>query len=517
MTTEPDVGEPVDLIAGARLVPIGPAPEARDGTLASEPVDVRLDGGRVIAVATRLDRAAGDRVFDADGRWLMPGLWDAHTHPVMWALARTRIDLAGTADQDDACVRVRDHLAANPGSGLVLGYGHRSALWPRPPTVAALDAVTGGRPVALTAGDGHNGWLNSAALRLIGHPGADGVLAENDWFTAYPRLDAHARAVEDQEAALRSALTAAAALGIVGIVDLEFDAAWRAWRERLECGYRPPVRVRAATYAATLEEVGAAGLRTGDPLLAGAERVTMGPLKAIGDGSLNTLTAWCCAPYAPDADPAHAAGRPNHEQGELVALMGRAHALGLTTAIHAIGDRAVGATIAAYAATGARGTIEHAQLIGPGDAAAMAALPITASVQPAHLLDDRDVTQRYWPDRTDRVFAFRALLDAGVPLALGSDAPVAPLDPWLAMAAAVHRSGDERPAWHPEQALTIAEALAASTDGRGTVSVGSPADLVLVDHDPYAVTGDTRALGAHLRGVRVAATMVGGALTHRRT
>ena len=80
---------------------------------------------------------------------------------------------------------------------------------------------------------------------------------------------------------------------------------------------------------------------------------------------------------------------------------------------------------------------------------------MTASVQPAHVLDDRDVADRIWAGRTDRAFAYRTLLDAGVPLALGSDAPVAPLDPWVTIAAAVHRSGDDRPSWHPEQQIPL--------------------------------------------------------------
>ena len=116
----------------------------------------------------------------------------------------------------------------------------------------------------------------------------------------------------------------------------------------------------------------------------------------------------------------------------------------------------------------------------------MAELGIRASIQPAHLLDDRDLTERIWGERSERCFAFRWMLDDGVELAMGSDAPVSPLDPWLAIAAAVHRSADERDPWHPEHALTPREALAASTDGWGTVAPGHPGDLVLLDRDPLA-------------------------------
>jgi hypothetical protein len=95
---------------------------------------------------------------------------------------------------------------------------------------------------------------------------------------------------------------------------------------------------------------------------------------------------------------------------------------------------------------------------------------------------------------------------------LGSDAPVAPLDPWVAIAAAVHRSRDERPRWHPEQEITTADALAASMPpGRGSLTLGEGdiADLMVLDGDPF--TADARAL----RTMPVVATMVSGNWTHR--
>jgi predicted amidohydrolase YtcJ len=144
----------------------------------------------------------------------------------------------------------------------------------------------------------------------------------------------------------------------------------------------------------------------------------------------------------------------------------------------------------------------------------MARLGVRAGVHPAHLLDDRDVAERCWPDRTDRCFALRAMADAGVVLTMGSDAPVSPLDPWLAMAAAVHRSADERAPWHPEQSLTPGEALAASTDGQGTLAVGSRGDIVLLDDDPLEAGADPAEAAGRLRRMRVAATFVAGRPTY---
>jgi hypothetical protein len=257
-----------------------------------------------------------------------------------------------------------------------------------------------------------------------------------------------------------------------------------------------------------------AQVRTGDLVGRTDGLVRMGPLKIISDGSLNTRTAWCCEPYADAASLQHPRGAPNLDGAELRDLLAAGHAAGLEVALHAIGDAAVGQALRAFAETGAVGGVEHAQLVAPADLQRWAALPVRASVQPAHLLDDRDVTEQCWPDRTDRTFTLRSFLDHGIEVVLGSDAPVARLDPWLAMAAAVHRGPLDGESWHPEQALTPREALAASVDGR-RVHVGDPADVVLLDADPLGRPGMTSAeQAALLTGLQVSATVLDGEVVH---
>jgi predicted amidohydrolase YtcJ len=139
-------------------------------------------------------------------------------------------------------------------------------------------------------------------------------------------------------------------------------------------------------------------------------------------------------------------------------------------------------------------------------------------------MDDRDVADRHWAGRTGRAFPYGSLADAGVVLALGSDAPVAPLDPWVAVAAAVSRSRDGRDPWHPEQRIGLRTALEASTDGRGLYpAAGGPADLVVLDTHPLEVVpapaaddgaGAADAADA-LRKMPVAGTLLAGRWTHR--
>ncbi|WP_091120536.1 amidohydrolase [Nocardioides terrae] len=472
------------LVRRARLVPLA-------GSRAEHPVDVLVRDGVVAAVGAELDDA-GVPTVDADGRWLLPGLWDAHVHLSQWALASRRLDLSSARSPEEALGIVTGALATGDG-GPVVGIGHRGGTWARPVTVAELDAATGAVPVVLVNGDFHHGWLNTAALDALGLARRDEVVSEQEWFDAYPRLTGlvGGPTVPDYQ----RVLTAAASRGVVGVVDFEFGAPFADWTERWEEGC-DLLRVRWAPYADTLAAAVEAGLRTGSVLAPG---LSVGPLKIISDGSLGTRTAWCCHPYADTGGH----GAPNLATADLRDLVARGHAAGFEVATHAIGDRALEAALAVYAETGATGSIEHAQLVTRDAVAELARLGLTASVQPAHLLDDRETSERVWPGLGGREFALRWLTDAGVRVTFGSDAPVAPLDPWLAVAAAVHRGDPGDEPWHPEQSLTVREALAASVDGRRT-AVDEPGDLILLDTDPLAASP------AELREMSAALTVVAG-------
>jgi predicted amidohydrolase YtcJ len=489
----------VDLVlSGARLL-------GRDGA-----VDVVVTGGVVREV-----RPAGGPVadgeaplerVDAGGRWVMPALWDHHVHLTQWASLRRRLDLFEARSAAEAVAMVRERLAQDPppAGEPLFGRRFRAALWPDEPTAAMLDEVAGDVPVVLASVDLHSGWLSTAGLRWFGAAGhPTGLLREEEWLGRLGKADVAPDAVLD--AWVREAARAAAARGVVGVVDFELSDNVAAWRRRVADGF-DLLRVRAGVWEEHLGAVVGAGLRTGDPV---AGTVTQGPLKVITDGALNTRTAWCHDPYP---DGGH--GVVNVPPERLVPLMARAHAAGLECAVHAIGDAANTMVLDAFAATGARGSVEHAQLLRREDVPRFGALGLAASVQPEHAMDDRDVLDRVWSDRGDRAYLFRSLHDAGARLLFGSDAPVAALDPWAAVAAAVTRSRDGREPWRPEEALDPVVALEASTDGRGIVpAVSAPADLVLLDDDPLALLAAGE--GDRVRGIGVAATLLGGRFTHR--
>jgi predicted amidohydrolase YtcJ len=480
-----------------------------DGT-----VDVLLRGGAVESIVpTGTVAAPAVESVSAEGRWIVPGLWDNHVHFAQWTVQRQRIDLSPTRSAEQCLDVVRAALDEHPdgnttgGARVLIGYGFQDGVWPDTPTLDAIDRASPRLPVVLVSKDLHCAWLNSPAAALLDvrpDPGS-GLLREEEWFGALTGLqDPSTLSTGDY----RAAADAAAQRGVVGIVEFENTDNLSLWPARTAAGV-DSLRVETSVWPHRLDAAIAAGARTGDVL---DERglVRMGPLKAVVDGSLNTRTAWCWDPYPGlGRDHPHPCGQTTVPLDELEDVMTRARDAGISAAIHAIGDRANTGVLDAFEKLGMTGTIEHAQLVRTTDFDRFGRLGLTASIQPEHAMDDRDVADRHWAGRTDRAFAFSSLAQAGAVIRLGSDAPVAPLDPWISLAAGISRSRDDRPAWHPEQSLDVRTALAASTRGRSAVAAGDAADLVLVERDPLTATA------AELRSMRVAATLLGGRFTWR--
>ena len=488
--------------------------------------DVLLGEGRVLAVADDLSRGAPGlpvlpaavEVVDLDGAALLPGLIDAHVHLDQWAAARRRIDVSTARSAAEAAALLAAAVnAAPPEPGaVVVGHGFRDALWSRPPDAALLDDALPGVAVVVSSGDLHTAWCSTAAVRRFGLDSCTGVVREQDAMELMARATTVGAAVLDDW--VLEATVAAAARGVTAVVDLEYGDLVTTWTRRAaRRPGGPAVRVRTGVWADRLEEVITAGLRSGDPLPGvedpvAAERLRMGPLKVFVDGSLGTRTAYCTAAY-PGAVDAEAHGMLRTPLPELERLLRRAASCGVDLAVHAIGDRATAVALDAFAAAGCTGRIEHAQQVLAADLPRFAALGVVASIQPRHALDDRDAADQHWAGATGRAFPYRALVDAGAEVVLGSDAPVAPLDPWDGIASAVHRSLDGRAAWHPEQQLDLDVALAAASGGRRAVRVGDVADLVVVPEPPAAVLAREGVDG--VRRTEVLGTLVGGRWTHR--
>ena len=466
--------------------------------------DVVIDAGHVtdIVPAGAAPRM-GVKAIDLDGRILTPGLWDEHVHFTQWTIQQSRLDLSGTHNANDVLARVRDALPTHHAGSILTGYGFRDGTWPAAPTLRALDDATGAVPVVLISGDLHCAWINSAAAALLGtRPDDSGIISENEWFEVGQRV-----VTPPTTQMFREAAAAAARRGVVGIVDFEVTDNIAEWPERVAAGV-DSLRVEASVWPERLDAVITRGLRTGQPIDPSG-LVTMGRLKVVVDGSLNTRTALCWDPYPGlDAHAPHGCGVASVSPDVLRELLQRSHQGGIAAAVHAIGDRANSEVIDVFEELGIKGVIEHAQLVSKEDFARFAHVGLVASVQPEHAMDDRDVADRHWAGRTSRAFAYGSLYEAGATLRFGSDAPVAPLDPWFAIAAATSRSRDERTPWHPEQRVPLSVALESSMRGSSQVQIGDVADIAILDADPHTVTS------AQLRDLPVAATLLGGRFTH---
>ena len=460
-----------------------------------------------------------DRV-DLGGRCVLPAFTDAHVHFPTWSLARRDVRLEGAGSLAEALARV----ASQPREGTWLrGTGWRDALWSEHPSREALDEVTGETPAALWSKDYHSLWLNSAGLaRAHGDLDVPGGVVERDAAgtptgilreeSAWRFRERFVTVSEDEwVAATREGLRVANARGVGAIHDKDGWLGANAIFARIHEHDGLSLRVWQSLPHERVAELAALRIRTG----LGDDYLRLGYLKAFMDGTLGSQTAWML----------DGSGVVITSGDELAEIVRSAAAAGWPVAVHAIGDRANREALDAFEATrdlwqplGLRHRIEHAQCLDPADVGRFAELGVACSVQYSHAPSDRDLAERFWGERLDGTYAFRSLTESGAVVANGSDAPVEELDPLAGIAAGVRRTIDDRPAWRPEESVTIEQALHATTVApawlvgderrRGTLLPGRLADLVVLDRDPVACQPD------ELPSVEVVATMVGGRWVH---
>src|SRR5438132_12521563 len=421
--------------------------------------------GRVAAVGRASDvaRDAGsaERV-DLRGGLMTPGWFDAHVHFIWWGFQMAELDLRATKTVEEALELIgRAARDLRPGQWLTGGRFDKNN-WGRWPTAADLDGVTGDRPAVMRSRDGHARWLNTAALRAA-NIGKDtvapeggaifrnasgsptGVLQERANELADRAVPAATEA--DCDAATTRAQEEALKRGVTGVESLEQASSYAALRRARDRGalkvrvvmgisHRSLARSLPTTWVPPqirdtsqfdFESALNAGMRTGN----GDEWLQLGHVKFFADGALGSQTAALEDPYEGSDDR----GVLTFDPLELRTDVARAAAGGLAVAIHAIGDRAVHVALDAVAPTritspALRQRLEHVQLVRDEDLVRFGALGVIASMQPIHCTSDRDLADRYWgPKRTPRAYPWRTLLERGAVLAVGSDAPVEPIDP----------------------------------------------------------------------------------------
>jgi predicted amidohydrolase YtcJ len=495
------------LISNARAWPTSADVTGDAGTeLANIPlIDVRIAGDRISECAPGLRALAGEAQIDADGCALLPGLHDHHVHLRALAAAQASVQVGPeqVGSAAELVTRLREADAALPaGSWLrCVGY-HESVAGPLDRWALDRMLATPGRPVRIQHRTGALWMVNSAALASLGldgqpgnraggkadgetgvERGADGRATGRLWRMDRWLADRVTAPPIDLAAALASVSTRAAALGVTGFTDatpgasasdlagLAAAVADATIRQRLLCMARADVR----------GPVFAAGP-------AQAARLSLGPVKImLDDDTLPSL-------------------------GDLAGQLRQAHAAGRAVAVHCVTRVQLILTLAALDEAGRRpgDRIEHGAVIPAETVADLSGLTVVS--QP-HFVAERgeqyaaDVAPEDRPD----LWRLRSLIDGGVALAAGSDAPFGGADPWHVMRSAVRRPANLGPgeALAPATALRLFLGDPAAPGVPRLVAPGYPADLILLRCPPAQAA---RSLASDL----VAATFVGGDPVYRR-
>jgi predicted amidohydrolase YtcJ len=469
------------------------------------------------------------------GRFIFPGLTDAHIHLQHYALSLQKVDCE--TDTKAACLqRLAERVQqASPGTW-ILGHGWNQNTWGGFPHAADLDAIAPHNPVYLTAKSLHAGWVNTAAMRLANitsqtadppngqiqrdrHGNPTGILLESamsliSGILPEPAPQQIADAIEQAQPILWK-------MGLTGVHDFDRRECFMAL-QMLHAQGRLRLRILKNLPVELLDQAHALGLRGGF----GDDLLRIGNIKVFMDGALGPHTAAMFQPYLGEENNR---GILNLDGEELFEYGRKAASLGLGLTVHAIGDRANHEALNAYTQLrryetenrlpALRHRIEHVQVLHPDDIARLGQLNIIASMQPIHAISDMKMADEYWgPQRAQYAYAWRTQLDHGARLAFGSDAPVDSPNPfWGIRAAITRRRADGSPSpegWYPAQKLTLAQAWEAYTRGPayaacmddrlGMLAPGFLADLIVLEKDPFNCHPD------ELLTMQASATMVNG-------
>lgn len=502
---------------------------------------VGIRNGRIEAVGRAEDVMPGagpsTRRIDLAGRTLIPGLNDAHAH--IWKIGHlltTMLDLRGVEGIDDLTRRVREFGRRLPEGAWLLGRGYNEATMVerRPPTRVDLDRAAPDRPVVLTRTCGHIYAVNSRALAAAGigpdtGSPAGGIVERDDRGQVTGLLHETAMGLvtrvlplssaDDYEAMIVAALRHQLSLGITSSSDCGVSPALLAVYRAVDAKGSLPSRINVMP----LRRVDGVADPVPLPERFESEKLRVDTMKFLADGGLSGATAALSVNYR------HAGhkGVLRFDRQELLGLCKETHDAGWRVATHAIGDAAIDQMLDIYESLGPhpRGLahrIEHFGLPDATQLARAAAMKIIAAPQTIFIHSLGRNFRNYLPDSfLPRTYPVRAMIDAGVRVALSSDAPVVEDDnPLVGMMAAITRRDSDGHAIAPEQAIEAREALYGYTMGgavasgdernRGSIEVGKWADLAVLSGDPLTVPAEA------LPDITVDLTLVGGQIAYAR-
>lgn len=496
---------------------------------------VAVRDGLIAAVGDESDvrdwRGPGTELVDLAGAHLVPGLVDAHSHPVWGLDMATGVDLSAVRDLDGLRGALR---GASRVDGWVIGFGlDHNVFGGRPVHRSLVEDVLGGAPAFLRLYDGHSAVVSAAALAAAGVTGArsfvqrsevvcDGDGRPTGHLVEHAAMELVSEVMPrpsyaERRARLVELLSAMAATGLTGahVMDLgDLELVGAVAEESVL-----PVRLRFAPWC--MPGVDGAAL---DGLVALQGRRgrhwRVGGVKFFMDGTVEGGTAWL--EHADCHGQGTEAFWPDPEA--YTAAVRHLHAAGVRTATHAIGDAAVRHVLDTVEGLGDGGRfvhrIEHVETVPDATLARFVRLGVIASMQPPHTAYTRsdhgdEWSRRLGAERAGRAWRTRDLREAGAVVALGSDWPIAPYDVRGVLATAraplgAAAAGGGLSGLQALEGCTTHAALAAGEGSEtGRIAPGFRADLTAFGLDPVAAPAD------ELAQAPVRLTVTGGHVVHR--
>ncbi|HDD55842.1 MAG TPA: amidohydrolase [Chloroflexi bacterium] len=482
-----------------------------------------IEEGKITRILSRgedLPNQINAETIDLGGKTVLPGLIDSHLHLRNYAETLQKLNCETNTIQE--CLNlVKERVHSTPPGKWILGHGWNHNLWPGGyGTAEDLDQISTKHPIYLTGKSLHVSWANTTALDMAGitrnTPDPSGGILGRDpdgnltgiLFEEAVKIIEKAIPLPTRDETVQAISTAQESLwrmGLTGVHDFDQVPCLEALKTLVD-QHRLKLRVLKSIPADYLEEAIEEGIRTGD----GSDWLWYGGVKDFMDGALGPQTAAMISPY----QGTDAIGMLLKSEDEIYQLGREAASGGLSLAIHAIGDLANRTLLDALARVrkfehdqGIKALphrIEHVQILHPEDISRLAALGITASMQPIHATSDMAMADTYWGERTRYAYAPKMLLNQGVRVIFGSDAPVESPNPWLGIHAAVTRrtrAGTPGPdGWHPEGRLSLKQTLTAFTSAageaagkgrqQGRLAPGYWADCIILAEDPFSCLPD---------------------------
>ncbi len=478
--------------------------------------------GKVIYVgndSTQLPKSPTKRI-DLNGKFVLPGLIDAHAHVMGLGYARLDVNLMGIKSLDSTLAKIESFSKKNPELQWVLGRGWNQTLWKENafPMASDLDQIVKDKPVYLRRVDGHASWANSEAMRIAGisketiDPDGGKIIRDKNGNPTGVFIDKAMNLVEskipartdaEKAKALELSLQEMAEMGLTGVHDAGISHDIFELYKQFGRENRLTTRIYAMIGGAgnDFDKIASEGLLKNYA----QDRLYVQSVKLYEDGALGSRGAAMIHPYTDD--PANF-GLLFHDEAELTQLMLKVARKGYQVNTHAIGDKAnqvvlnaAEKTIQELGLIDHRFRVEHAQIVHPEDIPRFKQLDVIASMQPTHATSDMNMAEdRVGPERIKGAYAWKTFLNQGTIVAAGSDFPVEESNPFFGLYSAVTRkdhNGMPMDGWYPEEKLTRAEALKAFTidaawagfmqDVTGSLEVGKWADFIVIDRNYFSV------------------------------